>query len=427
MLISFKVTNFRSISEPLKIDFSLSTKLKKNDLPQNYSNENKNHLLTCLIMYGRNAAGKSNVLSALNKLQIMVVNSANLKHNEKIFEYEPFVFEKNKEFAPIEFEIVFLSKNNLKFNYCIKYLSDKIVYESLYFFPKDVAAKLFERNDDKFTYGEYFKGDKKNIEEYILPNQLFLSKSASSNIEHLKDAYVFLTDIIYSDNSSIVDGLLSGTISEQLLENKLLKKNLINLLKQADTNIGNLNINQMSTENLDLITDISPRLKDLYLKQYRYRIASEHPFFNNGKLEGIRDIDFKDESFGTQKLLIVSTLILNAIFSGGIIVIDELDKSLHPQLTKMLIKLFHSKKNNPNNAQLIFSTHDSSLLDLDLFRRDQILFVDKTYEGNTFAYKLSDFKKTRNNIPLDKWYLSGRFDAVPVLTDFEVDFENVKL
>lgn len=128
------------------------------------------------------------------------------------------------------------------------------------------------------------------------------------------------------------------------------------------------------------------------------------------------------ESLGTKRLLSVGSLVIASLILGTTIVIDELEQSLHPLLTKTLIKLFHSKKNNPNNAQLIISSHDSSLLDNELFRRDQIYFTEKDYTGKTELYRLSDIKGVRNNIPYDKWYLSGRFDAIPVLDDFEIEF-----
>ncbi len=102
--------------------------------------------------------------------------------------------------------------------------------------------------------------------------------------------------------------------------------------------------------------------------------------------------------------------------------IDELDKGLHPLLTRLIVNLFNSKNNNPKNAQLIFATHDSTLLDTEVFRRDQICFVDKDYEGVSAFFKLSDIKGIRKDIPIDKWYLSGRFKAIPVLSEPELKF-----
>ena len=144
--------------------------------------------------------------------------------------------------------------------------------------------------------------------------------------------------------------------------------------------------------------------------------------FNDKKLIGDVKFDLIDESSGTQKLLSIGSVILNALRKGGVIVIDEFDNGLHPLLSKMLIKLFHSRTNNPNNAQLIFATHDSTLLDNNLFRRDQICFVEKEYEGGSIFYKLSDLKSIRKDIPIDKYYLSGRFKATPVTSEVNLEF-----
>ena len=133
-------------------------------------------------------------------------------------------------------------------------------------------------------------------------------------------------------------------------------------------------------------------------------------------------LNFENESLGTKKLFAVGGFILIILNRGGAIVIDELDKGLHPLLSKLLINLFNSKKNNPNNAQLIFATHDSTLLDLDTIRRDQICFIDKEYEGNSISYKLSDIKGVRKDMPIDKWYLSGRFKAIPVISEPDLKF-----
>ena len=160
------------------------------------------------------------------------------------------------------------------------------------------------------------------------------------------------------------------------------------------------------------------------MERFKYEVRTKHQMFDKGKNIGETFLNFEEESLGTKKLLAVGGLIISALGDGSFIVIDELDKSLHPLLTKMLIGLFHSKKNNPFNAQLIFATHDSSLLDNELFRRDQIYFVDKEYEGYTILYRLSDIKGVRRDIPFDKWYLSGRFSAIPVISDLELQFSS---
>lgn len=158
------------------------------------------------------------------------------------------------------------------------------------------------------------------------------------------------------------------------------------------------------------------------LDKYKYEVSTSHALYTNGDEIGLETLALNEESFGTKKLFVIGSLILDTLDDGGVLVIDELDKGLHPLISKLLISLFNSKKNNPKNAQLIFATHDSSLLDLEILRRDQISFVDKEYEGNSIFYKLSDIKGVRKDTPIDKWYLSGRFKAIPVTYDVNLKF-----
>jgi AAA15 family ATPase/GTPase len=163
-------------------------------------------------------------------------------------------------------------------------------------------------------------------------------------------------------------------------------------------------------------------IKKQLIDKFKYEVYTSHTLFENGNEIGQETLDIEYESTGTKKLFAIGAIILDSLSKGGVIIIDELDKGLHPLISKLLISLFNSKKNNPNNAQLIFATHDSSLLDLELLRRDQISFVDKEYEGHSIFYKLSDIKGIRKDISLDKWYLSGRFKAIPVTNEVNLMF-----
>ena len=147
----------------------------------------------------------------------------------------------------------------------------------------------------------------------------------------------------------------------------------------------------------------------------KYEILAQH------KTKAGNDVFFPmtTESMGTQKLLYVGSVIAFTLEKGGIIIIDELDKSLHPQLTKMLIQLFHNPKTNPKGAQLILASHDATLLSSDLFRRDQIWFAEKETNGSSYYYALSDLKDVRAGVPYEKYYLKGAFGAVPMLDEFQ--------
>ena len=424
MIISFKIENFRSVKESLNIDMTTEKRLKETGLEKNSFVQNDIELLKSMLLYGRNASGKSNVLIALNALSFLINKSDTFKHGESLKPYAPFIFDKKYINKPVKFEIDFItvSEKN-KFKYVLEFNSNEIIFEALYTYPSGTRAKLYERRKNKVSYGEYYKGVKKKIENDLLPNQLFLSKSASSKIPYLNDCHLYFSRHIYVStiHDTEYDKSIIRSFSELLKNDEKLKYNLLELLKAADTSIQNFKI--VENDKADKFPDNFPDdLKKHLAEKYKYEVKTTHSLFENGKEIGKANLDLEEESFGTKKLFAIGSLILETLNDGGVIIIDELDKGLHPLLSKLLINLFNSKKNNPNNAQLIFATHDSTLLDLELLRRDQIYFIDKEYEENSISYKLSNIKGIRKDIPIDKWYLSGRFNAIPVTTEPNLKF-----
>jgi len=431
MLVSISIKNFRSIKDTISISFLESSKKEDNKFDENVRRVGNSSLLSSSIIYGRNASGKSNILLALQAISFLVHNSDRFKSGEKIGTYEPFLFDEDTKNKEVEFEIVFIGSNKIKYSYSMKYLLNKFTFESLYFYPKGVNSKLFERENDSFSFGEYYKGEKAKIVDSIIENQLYLSKSASNKIIHLNTAYEFLTQelIVPALSDTDLDRTLLNIFSEFIdnsKDNKLLN-NMKNILLAADTNIIDFTISKNDESFFNFPDNMAKELQEKIREEYKYDVTTFHNYFKDGKKERLQGLKLEKESLGTRKLMALGGMLLPVLAVGGVIVIDELDKSLHPLLTKMIINLFHSKKNNPNNGQLIFATHDSSLLDSDLFRRDQIIFVDKEYEGNTTAYKLSDIKGVRPDVPFDKWYLSGRFNAIPIIdNDIELENETIK-
>lgn len=396
----------RSIKEELLFSLEADSSVsRKNELPENLIFlENGHILLKTAILYGRNASGKSNILAALAKLQKIVRESDSYKVEEKISVYEPFQFEEESAKAPTRIEILFVTENEelklkVKYEYIIEFNYNKIIYESLSFYPKGQIAKLFERKEDApISYGDYLKGNKKAIEDGLLENQLFLSKSASYKLDHLKEPYLYITSKIFTfivHNTNFEESILKVIISK--LENPDFKRNLLELLKAGDTGIV-----------------------DIFQEKSLGKIYTSHRFFQKENEKDISRFDLNLESLGTQKLFIIGGILLLNLGHGYSIIIDELDKSLHPHLTKMLIRLFHSKENNPSNSQLIFTTHDSSLMNGELFRRDQMFITEKDYMGNTTVYNLSSIKGVRKNIPFEKWYLGGSFGGIPVVYEPEL-------
>ena len=194
MILSLKIENFRSIKEPLVLDLTTENRLKENELPYNSFIENETKILRSLLIYGRNASGKSNILLAFQALTYLVEKSDSFKHAGKIGPYEPFLFDSKSKENPVKFEIDFITvENKTKFKYVISFNKSEIIFEGLYIFPNGTQAKLFERDKSKIIYGDNYKGVKKKIEDDLLPNQLFLSKSSTSNIKYLDECYLYFT------------------------------------------------------------------------------------------------------------------------------------------------------------------------------------------------------------------------------------------
>ncbi len=426
MIISFSVENFRSVKDKITINLLTEKRFKEKDLLENKFVENDSELIKSLLIYGRNASGKSNILLALKALAYLVDNSDGFKHDKNIPPYEPFKFDVACIKKPVKFEIDFISvSTKTKFKYIISFFKKEVDFEGLYVYPEGVKSKLYERSKNKIVYGDYYSGTKKAIEKDLLPNQLFLSKSSTSKVKYLDECYLYFSKYLYIStiHDTEYDKSIIRAFSEVFTKDEKMKNNLLELLKASDTSINDFRIieNEKEMKFSDTFPeDLKKEILDKY--KYKYEVLTNHTLFENGNEVGQDTLDLESESFGTKKLFAIGSLILDTLEDGGVIVIDELDKGLHPLISKLVIQLFNSKKNNPNNAQLIFATHDSSLLDLEFLRRDQISFVDKEYEGNTIFYRLSDIKGVRKDIPIDKWYLSGRFNAIPVTNEVNFKF-----
>ena len=429
MILEFKVKNFRSIRD--EQIFSMVSESKVNELEENtFKVDDKTDVLKSSIIYGRNGSGKSNLLLAFRALIILVNESSDFKVEKSISPYEPFKLDTDCENKPVELGIDFITKNDVRYIYSISYNKKEILSESLYFYPNSQPAKLFDRNKKGITYGEYFTGKKKQIEELLLDNQLYLSKAGKSKLKSLHEAYLFITESIYpstfhdTDYDKILINIFTNKMGNEEIPN--FKENINKLLRVADTGIISLDAKESYIDEKNLPENMTDEGKKEIVERFKYRIKTKHSYFEGGNESGEVEFDLQDESTGTIKLLAIGGLVLEALNDGQTLIVDELDKSLHPKLTELIIKIFHNKKTNPNNAQLIFATHDISLLDNSIFRRDQVWIAEKEYEENSIFYSLSDIKGVRKDAPYDKWYMSGRFRGIPLINELELDLNFVR-
>ena len=246
MLIEFEVANFRSIKDKQIFSMLPSGRVRFSELPNNIISEEKYgiSLISSSVVYGANASGKSNLLSAFAALRYLVMNSINYKLDDNIEPYEPFVLDFDHQSEPVEFKIDFIGNDNIRYQYIIVYDKTKFLTESLHFYPQNQKAKLFVKEYDKpISYGDYFKGNKRN---HVLPNQLLLSNAGLVPTKSLEIPYRFFKNKLFCKilHDTEYDDVLIETFTRLMAEEKgsFLKRNIKQLLSVADTNINDLEI-----------------------------------------------------------------------------------------------------------------------------------------------------------------------------------------
>jgi AAA15 family ATPase/GTPase len=425
MLIDFAVTNFRSIKD--KQIFSMQPVAKVKELSENICTGQEFNILKSMITYGRNGSGKSNLLLAFKALNFLVEESAKFKVNDGIAPYEPFELDVETRKEPTVFEVNFFAKDGVRYNYFLKFNEEKVIIESLYYYPGRKKAKLFIREDGKeIEVGDAIGSGYKKIGKSLYPNQLFLSKIGTEKIDVLVAPYIFLASrlSVHIVHDTEYDEMLIQAFTNLMTRSDKahIKEGIDKLLHVADTGIKGVSLKENKEEDFKFPDSIDEEIRKKILKNLKYQVKTRHNLFEKGNVVGEVEFRISQESTGTKKLVAIGGLIIEALRNGDVMVIDELDKSLHPLLTRALIKVFHNKKTNPKNAQLIFASHDVSLLTNEIFRRDQITFCDKNDEGASVYYSLADIKGVRKELSYEKYYLKGVFGATPSINEYELDF-----
>ncbi len=401
MLIEFSVGNYRSFKET--VTFSMvAAKLKAKDSKldeQNIFNaEGELNLLKSAAIYGANASGKSNFISAFSFVKSFILSSAKEMQAEELIDVEPFRLDTESEVKPSFFELVLLLEGR-KYRYGFEVNSQRVISEWLFYSATSKETKLFTRDSGRIILSQGFR-DGKGIVEKTRDNALFLSVLAQFN------SSVALIILRFISRMGIVSGLHEIGIRKitfsglQEDENKL---EIVGLIKKLDLGIDDIEIEKVK--------------KTQGISQIFFRTLHKK-YDSNGHATSTEMFDLdKHESEGTKKLFSLAGTLLTILKSGRTLVVDELDARLHPLITCAIIRLFNSNETNPNNAQLIFTTHDTNLLSNTIFRRDQIWFAEKNKQGATSLYSLAEFK-VRNDASFEKDYIQGRYGAIPFIGDF---------
>jgi AAA15 family ATPase/GTPase len=382
MVLEIALTNFFSINEKITLDLqaaNIQTK-EARALAENTFSVGGERLLKTVAIYGANASGKSNIIKGVKAAVDMILDSHNYNEGDN-FGFKPFKFGGND--APSEFYIRFIV-NEIEHEYSFSCTREEIITESLYYYPKGRKALIFSRDERK-------SGGKKEKYEFttvirrpmdVASNTsrktLFLSRASQMDRDKAKEIYRWFNEQLvfsYRGNTSAVTDRFLGDNKDAVLR----------VLKAADSDIV----------------------------EFSYKDGELTTFHRRNPL---LPFDFNtEESEGTKILFRIMLTVMDVVRNNKTMFLDEVETSLHTRLVEYLINLFH----NSRSAQLIFTTHNTHLLDMTRFRKDQIFFVNKRDDGSSDLYSLFDYKDFREKMDLEKAYLQGRFDAVPYVNEFE--------
>jgi len=428
MLIEFRVANYRSFKEEQTL--SMVASAEKQHL-ENMFRDRDLKILKSVGIYGPNASGKSNLIKALSTMKNMVLNSADYGINDSL-PVVPFRLDKIKKEEPSQFEILF-HHNRIRYQYGFSATNKMILEEWLYATPNNRSQLWFYRTYNKkkdkseIKFGTHLKGSKSKYIENLNDNNLTLS-IASKKSEQMTIIYNWFRDnlkvVSASDHRISSTSKLLLPLDEPNETIVAIQERIKKLVKSADFGIEDVIVYKIDPKEMNLPKDdkVSEELLKFLEKEPLLAVLLAHKTDSKDKMEFFL---LDDESDGTKRYFDLIGPWVTAGFLGTTIVFDELERSLHPLLARELIKLIHDQEFNVSKAQLIFATHDTSLLDHEIFRRDQIWFTDKNNTGATVLYPLSDYRP-RKGEALQKGYLSGRYDAIPILEEFNLIGEKTK-
>lgn len=418
MLIQFSIDNFKTFAQETKLSLIAShddTRWGDNtvEIPKFHTN-----LLKSAVIYGANASGKTKLVEALHFMQQFIFKSADSQSHDKI-KIEPFRLNTQTEQQSTSFELLFVLENEL-YRYGFELTKEKIAAEWLFHRPKTKEIELFYREEQQFELHNNFKVRDLVAKNRIKHNSLLLSVADKENDPIARKIFKWL-----GEQLSIIWGLREQNymgFSMSKLTDKTVLQQVLHFLKKADLGIEGLIPQTVDwaniPEQLRFVLQQEMNENEVFID-----VLTQHRKYNEQKdITGFEQFSMdNDESSGTRKFFALSVPVLQALQTGQTLVVDELDAKLHPILVHQLVELFNSKQKNPNNAQLIFNTHDTNLLSSGLFRRDQIWFTEKDRYGAASLYSLADFKTdaVRKEENFEKNYIKGKYGAIPFLGGWE--------
>ena len=407
MILEIRLSNFFSIKEEIVLDLrtgKINTQ-KTQTLKNNTFAYKDDTILKSVAIYGANASGKSNIIKAIRFCCSMIFMSHN--HNENtVFSFTPFKFE-NYPLQPSKFFIRFVIKD-IEYEYSFSLTQKEIISEELYYYPNGRRAKIFSRNENQgktknniYTFSSVIRKPM-DVADNTSRKTLYISRASQMDRDIAKDIFIFF------NNTFILNYLNYHTsVVEKLYKDN--RDTLLKALNIADSDIVNISLEKRSQPTKSLNIDFQMKqasLQDVIMEELvftTFHKASPKVPFNMAI----------DESSGTQSLFFIMLSIIDVVKNNKILLIDEIESSLHSKIVEYIISLFHAS----DSSQIIYTTHNTNLLNLNKLRKDQIYFVNKRDDGSSDLYSLFDYKDFRDTMDVEKAYLQGRFDAIPYIND----------
>ena len=394
MLIQFSVENYLSIKD--KVVLSLLSS-RDNEHPEHLiADGNKNYLKSAVI-YGANASGKSNVLNAF----WFMVNYVLTSHNQQLHKTiarSPFKFDPETPARPSSFEVIFTTEG-VRYAYGFSVTDKAVTEEYLYYYPNGRQALIFERKNTKDFRFTVDVDEQNTLKERTSANKLYLSVASNWSYAKVIPVLEWFASCQIITKNSVADAY--GIEAEQLKDDDY-RRVIASMLRVADLGIQALQMRD---------SDPAPSQRsDIFAN-----IDAIHTVHDANGNACSYALNMAEESDGTNSYFKLIGVVKKVLDEGTLLIVDELDAHLHPLLTKHLVSLFNSVEFNPNGAQLIFTSHNTNLLDLDVLRRDQIWFAEKDeLTAATDLFSLQAFS-IRKDTKLEKGYLIGHYGAIPFI------------
>lgn len=412
MLLQFSCSNHKSIGDRIVFSALASSDSYREEKTLIFG---KYRVLPSAVIYGANGSGKSNFIDSLMFVKNLVINSINHQPGQGIRQI-PHKLKGVQDKS--EYQIHFVSQNVLYvFGFSLRNML--IEEEYLYFFPKGRQSKIYERNNNnEFIAGNRFTGRFNSCKDVLKPNRLMLSCAANfASVPEIDNAYRFFLDELVVYHPAMQDNWMNYSIY-QMNTNPQIKSAVLMLLNELGTGITDINvtIDQQKMDDQNLPPFLSDEFKKILLQKKVDAITAKVVY------DSFETDLFTEESTGIQKLFGMLCPLIDIMTNGKVLICDEIESSLHEALVYELVKKFVDFKTD-KFAQLVFTTHETGLLNLDSFRRDQIWFTEmQPHTRSTELYSLAEIKNIRKEENFGKGYIAGKYGAIPMLN---VDFANV--